>query len=98
VKLKITVTYTQPSGEVITDTVTTNLGTITAWETEHGTSAKTLIANEQLKDFGWLFWYKLTRLGKENRSWKEFEDGLEELVGVEHIAVNPTEAAASAAS
>jgi hypothetical protein len=98
VKLKITATYTQPSGELVTETVTTNLGTITAWETEHGTSFKQLTANEQVKDFGWLFWYKLTRLGKENRPWKEFEDGLEELVGVEHIAVNPTGAAASAAS
>jgi hypothetical protein len=98
VKLKITMAYAHPSGQIVTDTVTTNLGTICAWEDEHGTSSKNLVAREQLKDFGWLFWHKLTKLGKENRTWKEFEDCLEELIEVAPIEANPTEAAASAAS
>lgn len=97
-KLKITMAYAQPSGQIVTDSVTTNLGTICAWEDEHGTSSKNLVAREQLNDFGWLFWYKLTKLGKENRPWPEFKDALDELIEVLPGETNPTEAAASDAS
>jgi hypothetical protein len=97
-KLKITMAYAQPSGQIVTETVTTNLGTVCAWETAHGTSSKNLVTRERLDDYGWLFWYKLTKLGKENRTWAEFEDALDELIEVQPIQVNPTEAAVTGAS
>jgi hypothetical protein len=98
VKLKITVAYAQPSGEIVTDTVTTNLGTICAWEDKHGTSSKKLANDATLDDISFLFWHKLTKLGKENRPWEQFRDCLDELINVEAASVNPTEAAASDAS
>ena len=94
-KLTITAAYAQPSGQIVTETVTTNLGTICAWEEAHGTSSKNLISREQMDDFGWLFWHKLTKLGKENRPWPEFRDGLEELINVEPAGANPTVVAAT---
>jgi hypothetical protein len=56
------------------------------------------VTRERLDDYGWLFWYKLTKLGKENRTWVEFEDALDELIEVQPIQVNPTEAAVTGAS
>lgn len=97
-KLTITMAYTQPSGQIVKDTVTTNLGTICAWEDAHGTSSKHLVTRERLDDYSWLFWHKLTKLGKENRSWPEFRDSVEELIEVEAVPVNPTAAAVSDAS
>lgn len=97
-KLKIEVAYLQPSGEQVNETIITNLGTICAWEEHSGRSSQSLQAKFDLRDLVFMAWHKLTKLGKENRSYKDFEAEVEDIKVLDSAPANPTEAAASDAS
>lgn len=51
-----------------------------------------------MRDLVFMAWHKLTKLGKENRSYDDFEAVVEDLKLHDSAPSNPTEAAASDAS
>jgi hypothetical protein len=98
VKLIIEVAYLQPSGEQVNETIITNVGTICAWEKHSGRSSASLHAKFDIRDLVFMAWHKLTKLGKETRSYDDFEAIVEDLKLQDSAPSNPTEAAASDAS
>lgn len=97
-KLSIEVAYLQPSGEQVSETIITNLGTICAWEKHAGRAASSLQGGIAMRDLVFMAWHKLTKLGKENRSYDDFEAVVDDLKLHDSAPSNPTEAAASDAS
>lgn len=97
-KLTLTVAYLQPSGEQVEETITTNIGTVCAWEKFTGRRSSDLAAGVGHRDITFMAWHKLNRLGKETRPYEEWVDVVESIEVPDAQPANPTEAAASDAS
>lgn len=97
-KLTLKVAYLQPSGEQVEETITTNIGTICAWEKHTGRRSTDLAHGVGHTDVTFMAWHKLTKSGKESRPYDEWIDHVESIEVPEAEPANPTEAAPSDAS
>lgn len=97
-KLNIQVAYLLPSGQKVNETVTTTIATVAAWERKFKRRVSDMQAGIGIDDIAYLAWHKLTADKKESRDYDAWLATVDEINIPDVEAVNPTEAAAFAAS
>jgi hypothetical protein len=97
-KLTLEVSYKTPAAESVTDTVTTTIATVAAWERKFKRRVSDLQAGIGVDDLMFMAWHQLTVTKKESRDYDAWLNTVESFDVQEVAQTNPTEPAASADS
>jgi hypothetical protein len=98
VKLTIQVSYRTPAAESVTDTITTTIATVAAWERKFKRRISDLQGGIGVDDLMFMVWHQLTVTKKESREYDAWLNTVESFDVQEVAQANPTEPAASADS
>ena len=94
-KLTIKVSFTTPAAEMVTETVTTTIATVAAWERKFKRRVSDLQAGIGVDDLMFMTWHQLTVLKREAREYDTWLACVDNFDVVETATANPTEATAS---
>lgn len=94
-KLTIKVSYRTPAAEQVTDTVTTTIATVAAWERKFKRRVSDLQGGIGVDDLMFMAWHQLTVHKREGRDYDSWLNSVEEFDVLEVAQTNPTAATAS---
>lgn len=94
-KLTIKVSYKTPAAELVSDTVTTTIATVAAWERHFKRRISDLQAGVGVDDLMFMAWHQLTAQKRESRDYDAWLSSVEEFDVLEVAQANPTAVAAS---
>jgi len=94
-KLTIKVSYRTPAAEPVTDTVTTSIATVAAWERKFKRRVSDLQGGIGVDDLMFMAWHTLTAQKREGRDYDSWLNSVDEFDVVEVAQTNPTAVAAS---
>jgi hypothetical protein len=97
-KLTLEVSYKTPAAESVTDTVTTTIATVAAWERKFKRRVSDLQAGIGVDDLMFMAWHVLKQTKQESRDYDTWLEAVDQFDVLEAAQTNPTEAAASEGS
>lgn len=95
-KLTIQVSFKTPAGQPISETITTSIATVAAWERKFKRRVSDLQAGIGVDDLMFMAWHCLTLDKRESRDYDTWLSAVDDFSVVEVAQTNPTEAAPSA--
>ncbi len=94
-KLTIKVSFKTPAAELVTEQVTTTIGTVAAWERKFKRRISDLQTGIGIDDLMFMAWHQLTINKRESRDYDTWLDSVDLFDVVEVAQPNPTVATAS---
>lgn len=94
-KLTIRVSFKTPAAQMVTETVTTTIATVAAWERKFKRRISDLQGGIGIDDLMFMAWHQLHANKRESRDYDAWLESVDNFDVVETAQANPTEATAS---